>query len=139
MSAVADLPREEFAFPGPLRDTLVAAILSGAKTSTSSLVREYEHEGEPLPEPHRGVLIDSDGRPVAILRYSDAVVVRCGDVPLAHAITEGEGYTSVAEWRAGHESFWHSAEFRAELGDPDFRVTDDELVVLERFVLERVL
>src|SRR5215469_6335161 len=44
-----DLPRAEFAFPGPLRDKLVAAILSGVKTSTSGLVLEYERANEPLP------------------------------------------------------------------------------------------
>lgn len=40
----------EFGFPGPLRDTLVAAILAGAKTSTSALLLGYEHANEPLPE-----------------------------------------------------------------------------------------
>ena len=44
-----DLPLAEFAFPGPLRDQLVAAILSGAKTTTTGLVADYEHEGESLP------------------------------------------------------------------------------------------
>jgi hypothetical protein len=33
-----DLPVAEFAFPGPLRDQLVAAILAGEKTTTSGLV-----------------------------------------------------------------------------------------------------
>ncbi|MGP7998976.1 MAG: hypothetical protein ACLPKI_16910 [Streptosporangiaceae bacterium] len=44
-----DLPPAEFAFPGPLRDQLVAAILAGEKTTTTALVADYEHEGEPLP------------------------------------------------------------------------------------------
>ena len=39
----------EFGFPGPLRDKLVAAILDGAKTSTTALVVEYEQDGEALP------------------------------------------------------------------------------------------
>jgi hypothetical protein len=37
--------------PGPLRDRLVAAIVAGAKTTTSGLVADYEHENEPLPRP----------------------------------------------------------------------------------------
>jgi uncharacterized protein YhfF len=73
-----DLPRAEFAFPGPLRD-------------------------------------------------------RLGDVDLQHAVDEGEGDESVAHWRAGHESFWQSAEVRAELGDPSFTVNDDTLVLAQRF------
>jgi hypothetical protein len=39
--------------------------------------------------------------------------------------------------RAGHETFWHSPEVRAELGDPGFTVNDDTRVVLERFRLVR--
>ena len=46
-----DLPVAEFAFPGPLRDQLVAAIVAGAKTTTTGLVADYEHENEPLPGP----------------------------------------------------------------------------------------
>jgi hypothetical protein len=33
--AADDLPVAEFAFPGPLRDQLVMAILAGAKTTAS--------------------------------------------------------------------------------------------------------
>src|SRR5262245_507308 len=57
-----DLPLAEFAFPGPLRDQLVAAILSGAKTSTSGLALEYEREKEPLPEVgQQSAVVDSEG------------------------------------------------------------------------------
>ena len=48
---IEDLPVAEFAFPGPLRDQLVAAILDGSKTTTTGLLVEYEREAEPLPEP----------------------------------------------------------------------------------------
>jgi len=49
-----ELPVIEFAFPGPLRDRLVAAIESGTKTSTSSLLREYDVGGDPcLPSETR--------------------------------------------------------------------------------------
>jgi uncharacterized protein YhfF len=34
--------------PRHARD-LVAAILTGAKTTTTGVVADYEHEGEPLP------------------------------------------------------------------------------------------
>jgi uncharacterized protein YhfF len=44
-----DLPVVEFAFPGPLRDQLVAAILAGDKTTTSGLIADYELAGDPLP------------------------------------------------------------------------------------------
>ena len=130
----AGLPRFEFAFPGPLRDLLVGAVLDGSKTSTTRLVADYEHEGEPLPEVgDRSVVIDSGGEPVAVIELTEVRVVPLGQVDLAHAVDEGEGDTSVAGWRASHERFWHSAEMRAALDDPGFTVTDETLAVLQRF------
>ncbi|HET7243222.1 MAG TPA: ASCH domain-containing protein [Streptosporangiaceae bacterium] len=131
-----DLPIAEFAFPGPLRDRLVAAILDGSKTTTTGLLANYEHEGSPLPRPgQREAVVDSAGNRVAVIELTAVRVVRLGDVDLAHALGEGEGYTSVAEWRAGHEEFWHSAEMRAALDDPDFTVDDDTTLVAEEFRL----
>jgi uncharacterized protein YhfF len=124
----------EFAFPGPLRDQLVAAIVDGAKTTTTGLVEDYERDGEPLPCPgDREVVIDSAGAPVTLIEIIAVRVLRVGDVDLAHAIGEGEGYGCVADWRAGHEAFWHSAEMRDSLGDPSFTVNDDTLAVAMEF------
>ncbi|SMG44959.1 ASCH domain-containing protein [Agreia pratensis] len=129
------LPVVEFAFPGPLRDRLVDAIRSGAKTATSSLLREYEVGEEALPVVGEvGAVIDSNGERVAVIHTTAVRVVALTDVPLEHALAEGEGYESVADWRAGHTRFWTSAAMRAELGD-GFELTDSSLVVLERFVL----
>jgi uncharacterized protein YhfF len=134
-----DLPRMEFAFPGPLRDQLVAAILSGAKTSTSGLVLAYERENEPFPRVGQQMaVVDSEDRRVAAIELTEVRVVRLADVDLQHALDEGEGDESVAQWRTGHEQFWHSAKVRAELGDPDFTVNDDTLVLAQRFRLVHV-
>ena len=131
-----DLPVAEFAFPGPLRGQLVAAILAGEKTTTTGLVADYEHEDDPLPAPGlRQVVVDSAGRGVAIIETTAVRVIRLADVDLDHALGEGEGFTSVAQWRAGHEQFWHSAEMRQALGDPTFMVGDDTLVVVQEFRL----
>lgn len=131
---MSDEPRVvEFAFPGPLRDSLIAAIASGAKSATSALLRGYELEGEALPAVGaRGVVIDSAGEPVFEIETTGVRVVPLGEVPLEHALAEGEGYASVAEWRDGHLAFWHSAEVRAELGE-DFVIDDATPVVLESF------
>ncbi|GAA2943573.1 ASCH domain-containing protein [Kitasatospora cinereorecta] len=129
------------AFPGPLRDRLVAAVLSGEKVSTSGLLLEYEIEKEELPPVgERSALIDSQGRETAVVEVTEVRVLPLGSVGLRHALDEGEGYTSVAEWRAGHEAFWHSEEMRDALGDPSFTVDDDTMVVAERFrVVERLI
>ncbi|MBM0256845.1 ASCH domain-containing protein [Micromonospora sp. 4G55] len=131
-----DLPKTEFAFPGPLRDQLVAAVLAGTKTSTTGLLQDHERDGEPLPVVgDRLVVVDSADRPVAVIELTEVRVVRLGDVDLDHARDEGEGYDSVAAWRVGHEAYWHGPDYRGWLGDPDFTVTDDTLAVAVRFRL----
>ncbi|NXY95887.1 ASCH domain-containing protein [Streptomyces sp. BR123] len=140
MTTYEDLPPCLLGFPGPMRDALVAAVLSGAKTATTGLLPEYEAEGEPLPEPgDRSVLVDSAERAVAVVEVTEVRVVRLADVDLRHALDEGEGYASVAEWRTAHETFWHSDPVREALGDPDYTVDDDTLVIAERFrIVERI-
>jgi uncharacterized protein YhfF len=133
---LAALPKAEFAFPGPLRDQLVGAILDGAKTSTTGLVIDYEHDGEPMPEVgERSVVVDSADNPVAVIELTEVRIVPLADVDLQHAIDEGEGDTTIAGWRANHESFWHSPQMRAALDDPTFTVDDTTLTILERFRL----
>ncbi len=140
MSPTRELPPYELAFPGPLRDRLVAAVLTGRKTATTGLLAEYEAEGAPLPAPgDRSALVDSAGRPVAVVEVTGVRVLPLGEVDPRHAADEGEGHRSVAEWRAAHERFWHSAELREALGDPDFTVDDTTDVVAERFRVVAVL
>lgn len=133
-----DLPAVEFAFPGPLRDELVPLVLSGAKTTTTGLVVEYEHDNQPIPM--AGLLqrmLDSAGLTIAVIETTAVEIVSLRNVSVEHARSEGEGHTTVAEWRLAHETFWHSADMRASLGDPDFTVTDDTQVVLERIRVVR--
>ncbi|WP_329114899.1 ASCH domain-containing protein [Streptomyces sp. NBC_01465] len=128
------------AFPGPLRDRLVNAVLSGEKVSTTGLLAEYEAEREELPPVgERSALIDSAGIEIAVVEVTEVRVLRLGEVDLQHARDEGEGHESVAEWRAAHERFWHGEDMREALGDPAFVVDDETLVVAERFrVVERL-
>jgi len=127
------LPKAEFAFPGPLRDSLVAAILRGEKTSTTGLILDYEEENEPLPVPGQLCeVVDSQDRPVAVIVTDTVEVRRLGDVDLQHAIDEGEGLETIAQWRVAHERFWRSYR-------PDLDIHDDLLLKLERFhVVRRV-
>lgn len=140
MNEYDDLPRSEFAFPGPLRDRLVCAILDGSKTSTTSTAVEYEIKNESLPQiGARQVVVDSASKAVAVIETTAVHHVRLADVPWEHACDEGEEYVSVAEWRAGHERFWHSEEMRNFLRDPSFAVNDDTMVALERFRVIKLL
>jgi uncharacterized protein YhfF len=132
-----ELPAIEFAFPGPCRDHMVSAIQSGAKTSMSSLIREYEVGEEALPVVgDRGAVLNSNGDRVAVIETTAVQIVQLQNVPLEHAIAEGEGHLSVSDWRARQTRFWSSPAMRAELGD-SFDLTDTSLVVLQQFVIIR--
>ena len=129
----------EFAFPGPLRDKLVAAILRGEKTSTTGLVAEYEVYDEDLPVVgERELMVDSAGNGVAVLETTEVRVIPLSEVDLQHALDEGEGFTTVAEWRADHAAYWQGAEMRAALKNPEFTVDDTTQVVAMRFVIVAV-
>jgi uncharacterized protein YhfF len=136
--ADAELPVIEFAFPGELRDRLIAAILSGEKTATTGLLVEWELDGEPIPRAgERFAVIDSAGARVAVIEITDVQVVGLGEVDLAVAREEGEGFDSVAAWREGHEAFWNDyiEELRARLGDPSWTLGGKTQVIVERFRL----
>ncbi|WEV75911.1 ASCH domain-containing protein [Bifidobacterium sp. ESL0800] len=130
------LERDEYAFPGPLRDQLVEAILEGRKTTTSSLLAEYEHDHEPLPQVGKlAVVIDSDDKPACVTRLMEVKIVKLRDITDEHARGEGEEYDDAAGWRKAHERFWGSPEFLEEIGDDSFTVDDDTKVVCERFAV----
>ncbi|HEY1315709.1 MAG TPA: ASCH domain-containing protein [Gaiella sp.] len=134
--AAADLPLAEFGFPGPLRDQLVTAILAGEKVSTTGLLEEYRREGAALGSPgDRELVVDSAGSGVAVIETTEVVVRRMGDIDLAFAIDEGEGFDTVAAWRDAHVRFFTSPEMTAALGDPPVAIDDDTLVVCIRFRL----
>jgi uncharacterized protein YhfF len=139
---LASLKTWGFGDPGPLRDELTAAALSGAKTTTASLLADFEMEGEELPkEGQRDVLVDSAARPVAVVETISCCVCRLADVDDQHAIDEGEGYANAAEFRVEHEAYWNSYldDVRTTLADPAFTIGDDTPVVLERFrIVERL-
>jgi uncharacterized protein YhfF len=125
----------EFAWPGPIRDDLVARVLSGEKTATTSLLVEWEVEKETLPTVgERQTVVDSAGDPVGLVEILAVDVIRLGDADLALAFDEGEGYASVAEWRTAHEQFWRDETFR-RLPDEATPLDDDTQVVVERFRL----
>ena len=129
----------ELAEPGPLRDSGVSAILAGTKTAMTGLPAIYEKDGEPLPAAgERYSVIDSDGKPVAVIELTRVATEPIGAVDDAYAHAEGRGYRDAADWRSAHEDFFRS-DFVAEyLGFvPDF--DDDTLVVTQWFRLIETL
>jgi uncharacterized protein YhfF len=76
-----------------LRDRLVAAVLTAEKVATSSLLTQYENDGEPLPQPgQRWVMVDSAGEDVALVETVEVSGIRLGDADARLAHEEGEGF-----------------------------------------------
>jgi uncharacterized protein YhfF len=125
----------ELGTAGPMRDALVASVLSGEKTVTSSLLVQYEDAGEPVPKPGARILVGSEELPVAVVEVSAVDLIRLGEADLQLALDEGEGFKSVAQWRAAHERFWAEA-VRPTLRNPaSLRLNEDTPIVVERFRL----
>lgn len=119
----------ELGTPGAMRAELNALVLSGAKTATTGLLDDYTKETEGLEYPgERLAVLDDEGGCVAAVEITDAEVTSFAEVTWAHADAEGEGFTSLADWRTGHRRYW------ADQGTP---VTDGTLVVCLAFRLTR--
>ncbi|MGV0351762.1 ASCH domain-containing protein [Corynebacterium guaraldiae] len=135
LEPISALPRGEFAFPGPLRDALVTAILNGTKTTTTSLLAEHPSGYKPQEDVgNLEVVLDSHDNAVCVIRTTEVQIRRLADVSDEHAIAEGEGYADASDWRAGHEQFWRSPEFVEHIGELD--INDDTQVVCQRFTVD---
>lgn len=122
---------------GGFGDRLVEAVLSGAKTATASLAVEYL-SGAPLPRVGEQLpLVDSAGRRRGTVETTRVTIIALSDVGDGIAHDEGEGFADAREWREAHEAFWHQAVdlILADAGDPNWRLRDNEPVVVEWFRL----
>ena len=109
-------------------DELLALVLDGTKTATSSALWDYEAEGEDLPVAGTlGIVVDSAGTPRALVVTTDVRTVPFDEVDEDHAHAEGEGDRTLAHWRRVHEDFF------TEHASHDRGFARDMPVVLERF------
>ena len=131
MKQPPDLPPFELGYAGTdLRRKLVEAVLRGDKIATAGLADEFApHTDDKLPTVgDRWLLLGHDDEPVAVVETTALRVVPAGEVDLEFARDEGEGFESVADWRAAHERFWSEKT-----------ITDDTLIVAEYFrVVEKL-
>jgi uncharacterized protein YhfF len=124
-------PAWSFGDSAEMADELLALVLAGRKTATSSARWEWEADGEPLPQPgDLAIICDGKGDPRALVRTVAVDVVPFDQVPPAHAAAEGEGDGSLEHWRRAHQDYFTTA--LARVGRTFQR---DMPVVLERFEL----
>lgn len=114
-----------------LRRKLVEAVLRGDKIATAGLATDHApHTEAPLPAAgDRWLLLGYDDEPMAVVETTSVRVVPAGEVDFQFAHDEGEGFESVADWRAAHERFW-----------AEHQITDDTPILCEYFrVVEKLV
>jgi uncharacterized protein YhfF len=124
-------PTWSFGDNARLADQLLDLVLAGEKTGTSTALVEFDHSDEPMPV--RGdlsIVLDSGGHPRALLRTTEVATVPFSEVPVEHAVAEGEDDRTLATWRVEHETYW-----RRVLAPLGVEFSHDLPVVTERFEL----
>jgi uncharacterized protein YhfF len=112
--------------PGPMRERLTALALAGEKVATAGLwQQDYVDEGEALDDVgEHQALLGSDGTAVATVEIVRVEVHPFASVPWEFARDEGEGFTSIEDWRQRHSEHWR---------DQGVEVDGDSLVVCAWF------
>ncbi|MFD1465111.1 ASCH domain-containing protein [Lapidilactobacillus mulanensis] len=112
-------------------DELLALVLAGKKTATSSLYQLYRWTNEPIPQVGDfNIILDGHQQPSCIIQTSQIDVVPYAEVSAEHATLEGEGDLSLDYW---HEKHWPF--FSEEAKAANFRFSERDPIVCERFVL----
>ncbi len=97
----------ELGAPGEQSRRLNGLVLDGTKRAAAGIRAEYEDEGESVERVGEVlVLLDSGRQEIGRLLVTG--VIECGfnEVPWDFAEAEGEGFTSVEDWRARHPRVW---------------------------------
>ncbi|MDD1780115.1 ASCH domain-containing protein [Enterovibrio sp. ZSDZ35] len=104
-------------------------IMKGEKRASCSMDIWYSQEGEPYPQVgHLQVVTDFHGNPKCIIEITEVTTCPFNQVTEEFAAAEGEGDKSHAWWRNAHWAF-----FSAECKELGIEMTEDTLLVLERF------
>lgn len=112
-----------------MADELVALVLSGQKTATTSAYAAYQKAGEQLPATSGfSIILDGQGQPRCVVKTTLVKVVPFSEITENDAAKEGEGDLSLRYWRDVHEKFW-----RGNLDMYDLAFSEEMLVVFEEF------
>ena len=114
-----------------LADTLAELILSGVKRAHATLLRDFEKDLEPLPQPgDHLVVLDGDGTARAIVRTAHVEKRLFNQIDDAFAFEAGEGDLTLRWWLTAHRQDF------AERGEAEgFEVSERTELVLEHFEL----
>ena len=86
-----------------LADTLAELVAAGVKRAHATLLRDFERDLEPLPQPGEHlVVLDGDGMPRAIVRTTHVEKRRFNEIDDAFAFEAGEGDLTLRWWLTAH-------------------------------------
>lgn len=109
LTVAAGIPPVAWAFgDNPvLADELLALVLAGRKTGTSSALADFDAEDTPVPVAGElSIILDGAGHPAALIRTTEVQIVAFGDVDADFAAAEGEDDRSLESWRAEHTKYF---------------------------------
>jgi signal transduction histidine kinase/uncharacterized protein YhfF len=121
---------------GGLGDKLLQMVLDGRKTVTLALAREWDLEGGPPRPGARIPVLDASGAKRAVVEVDRVTVVPFADVEHDALVASHVGeFQDAEEWRASQRAFYDACreEVALLLGEPGWRLTDDEPMVVTWF------
>jgi uncharacterized protein YhfF len=120
---------------GGLGDRLLALVLEGRKTVSVALAREWDLEGGPPRPGQRIPVLDATGAKRATVEVVRVTVVPFADVDDDVVAASEAGTADASEWRALQRGFYAGCreEVALLLGEPGWRLTDDEPMVVTWF------
>jgi uncharacterized protein YhfF len=114
-----------------LADTLAELILSGVKRVHATLLRDFEKDLEPLPQPgDHLVVLDGGGTACAIVRCTHVEKRLFNQIDDAFAFEAGEGDLSLRWWLTAHRQ-----DFAERAEAEGFEIGERTELVLEHFEL----
>jgi signal transduction histidine kinase/uncharacterized protein YhfF len=120
---------------GGLGERLLALVLEGRKTVSVALAREWDLEGGPPRPGQRIPVLDATGAKRATVEVVRVTVVGFADVDDDVVTASEAGVATAREWRALQRTFYDGCrdEVALLLGEPGWRLTDDEPMVVTWF------
>lgn len=90
-----------------IADELLALVLAGTKTGTSSALLDFDAEDTPVPEVGElSIILDGEGHPAALIRTTEVEIVAFDEVTADFAAAEGEDDRTLESWRAEHTRYF---------------------------------
>ena len=116
---------------GVIPDELAEMVISGKKTTMTSTYVGYKARNKAIPSVGKcSVILNSQDKPVTIIKVVDVQVMPMNEVPIEHMANEGDCGLHGELWWDIHKEYF--TDILAQIGE---EFSEDMQVVCERFEL----